>query len=490
MSTTETVVQLGPFIAGVAEPPAGAPMEIRDPSRPDRVVGIVGAASPEVVDRAVRAAREAFGPWSARGVAERGQLLGRAARTLRDAVGELAPLLTAEQGKPLREARIELNKAAETLEHYAGLAKELRGISVAGLDPGVTGQVLRRPLGVVGAIVPWNFPTTLLANKLGPALVAGNTVVAKPADTTPLTTLRLAALLHEGGLPDGVLNVVPGTGPEAGEALVTHPLVAKVAFTGSSPTGERIMALAAHGTKRLTLELGGSDPMIVLDDADLERAASAASMGRFFNCGQACLAVKRLYVAESVADEVIEAVAGKAARLAVGAGDAEGTQIGPLHSEVQRDRLEDQLRRTLQRGGEVRAGGGRPQGEGLDKGWFHEPTVVVEPPQDSPMATEEVFGPALPIWPVRGLEDAIERANASPFGLGSSVWTADLDAAAEAAERLECGYTWVNSPTKVYDELPFGGVKASGFGKEHGSEAFDWYTDQKSVVVRRGGRRH
>ncbi|HEX3318342.1 MAG TPA: aldehyde dehydrogenase family protein [Solirubrobacteraceae bacterium] len=489
MSTTDTVVQLGPFIGGVAEPPEGPVMEIRDPARPDRVVGTASASSPGVVGRAVGTARDAFAAWAGRGVAERGEIVGHAVQTLRGAVDELASLLTAEQGKPLREARIELNKAAETLEHYAGLAKELRGISVAGLDPGVTGQVLRRPLGVVGAIVPWNFPTTLLANKLGPALVAGNTVVAKPADTTPLTTLRVAALLHEGGLPEGVLNVVPGTGADAGEALVTHPLVAKVAFTGSTPTGRRIMALASGGTKRLTLELGGSDPLIILADADLERAASAASMGRFFNCGQACLAVKRLYVAESVADEVVEAVTGKAGRLSVGPGTAEGTQIGPLHSDAQRDRLEDQLRRTLERGGEVLAGGGRPQGEAVEQGWFHEPTVVLEPPQDSPMATEEVFGPVLPIWRVRDLDDAIERANASPFGLGSSVWTSDLDAAAEAAERLECGYTWINSPTKVYDELPFGGVKASGFGKEHGSEAFDFYTDQKSVVVRRGGDR-
>jgi succinate-semialdehyde dehydrogenase/glutarate-semialdehyde dehydrogenase len=488
MSTTETAVKLGPFIDGAAEPPEGAAMEIRDPASPDRVVGTASASSPDVVDRAVRAARQAFTGWSARGVAERGEILGHAVQAMRGAIDELAPLLTAEQGKPLREARIELNKAAETLEHYAGLAKELRGISVAGLDPGVTGQVLRRPLGIVGAIVPWNFPTTLLANKLGPALVAGNVVVAKPADTTPLTTLCVAALLHEGGLPAGVFNVVPGTGAEAGEALVTHPLVAKVAFTGSTPTGERIMSLAARGTKRLTLELGGSDPMIVLEDADLGRAASAASMGRFFNCGQACLAVKRLYVAESVADEVVESVVGKARRLAIGPGAKEGTQIGPLHAEAQRERVEDQLRRTLDRGGEVLAGGGRPQGEELGRGWFHEPTVVLEPPHDSPMATEEVFGPVLPIWRVRDLDDAIERANASQFGLGSSVWTSDLDAAAEAAERLECGYTWINSATKVYDELPFGGVKGSGFGKEHGSEAFDYYTDQKAVVVRRAVR--
>jgi succinate-semialdehyde dehydrogenase/glutarate-semialdehyde dehydrogenase len=207
-------------------------------------------------------------------------------------------------------------------------------------------------------------------------------------------------------------------------------------------------------------------------------------MGRFYNCGQACLAIKRLYVFDSVADEVIEAVAAKAKRLRVGIGTEQGVHIGPLHTERQRAILEDQLARTLDAGGEVLAGGGRPDDPALRNGWFHEPTVVLEPPHDSPMATEEVFGPALPIWRVRDLDEAIALANASPFGLGSSVWTSDLASAERAAAELDCGYTWINSPTKVYDELPFGGVKASGYGKEHGSEALDHYTDQKAVVVK------
>jgi succinate-semialdehyde dehydrogenase/glutarate-semialdehyde dehydrogenase len=345
--------------------------------------------------------------------------------------------------------------------------------------------VLRKPLGVVAAIVPWNFPTTLLCNKLGPALVCGNTVVAKPADTTTFTTLRLAEILTEAGLPPGVLNVVTGTGSEAGEALVTHPLTRKVAFTGSTPTGERVMALAARGTKRVTLELGGSDPMIICDDADLAKAASAASMGRFYNCGQACLAIKRVYVFESVADQVIEAVTAKAKRLKVGRGDAEGTQMGPLHTAAQRDEVAGQVDRTLAMGGTLAAGGSPPDNPDLADGFFYLPTVVVDPPHDSPMATEEVFGPALPIWRVKDLDEALAYANASPFGLGSSIWTRDLDRAERAAAELDCGYTWVNSPTKVYDELPFGGVKSSGYGKEHGTEALDHYTDQKAVVVRR-----
>jgi acyl-CoA reductase-like NAD-dependent aldehyde dehydrogenase len=483
-ATASSTLERGVFIDGVALPIEPDTSAITNPGTGE-LVGRVTNAGDEIVDAAVRSAAQAGQAWSRHGYADRGKIVHACAEAFEAHVDELVPLLVAEQGKTIREAQIELHKAAETLEHYAGLAKQVRAVYVDALDPGVEGRVLRRPLGVVAAIVPWNFPTTLLCNKLGPALLCGNTVVAKPADTTPFTTLRLAEILTEAGLPPGVFNVVPGAGSVAGEALVTHPLVRKVAFTGSTPTGERVGALAAKGSKRVTLELGGSDPMIICADADLTRAASAASMGRFYNCGQACLATKRLYVLEPVADEVIEAVVAKAARLRVGIGSEPGSQIGPLHSERQRQTLERQVSESVAGGGEVLAGGGRPDDPALAKGWFYSPTVVLEPPDDSPMAREEVFGPALPIWRVKDLDEAIARANDSPFGLGSAVWTGDLETAERVAAELDCGYTWINSPTKVYDELPFGGLKASGYGKEHGSEALDYYTDTKSVVVKR-----
>ncbi|MFL5860022.1 MAG: aldehyde dehydrogenase family protein [Solirubrobacteraceae bacterium] len=481
MSTGTVTRYSGSFIDGGEHVNGGDALAITNPATGEVFAEVPGGTDDDV-NAAVIAAARAYPAWSALAVSARGDVLGAAAHRVEEHLEELIALLTREQGKTLRDSRIELTKAIDTLRHYAGLSKALRGAHAPGLDPGVDGIVLRRPLGVVGAIVPWNFPTTLLCNKLAPALVAGNTVVAKPAGTTPLTTLRFCELLAQGGLPAGVFNVVTGAGSTTGTALVRHPVVRKIAFTGSTPVGEQIMALAAPGMKRVTLELGGSDPMIICDDADLDAAASAASMGRFYNCGQACLAIKRVYVFDAVADQVIDQIMAKAKRLKVGPGDATGSQMGPLHTAAQRDEVAGQVARTLERGGTLVAGGSPPEDPELENGFFYMPTVVVDPPHDAPMATEEVFGPALPIWRVTDLDEAIQRANASPFGLGSSVWTRDLARARRAAERIEAGYTWINSRTKVYDELPFGGWKSSGYGKEHGVEAFDYYTETKSVV--------
>jgi acyl-CoA reductase-like NAD-dependent aldehyde dehydrogenase len=459
---------------------------IRNPASGEEV-GRVPRNGPAEAAEVVARAHEAFPGWWQTPAARRGAIVRAGAEAVLAQRDELALQLTLEQGKPLREARIEITRFVHTIEHYAGLAKSLRGGYVPNLDVNAHGLVLKRPLGVVVAIVPWNFPTTLLGNKLGPALVCGNTLVAKPAESTPLTTLRIAEIMREAGLPDGVFQVITGKGSVLGEALVTNPDVAKVAFTGSTPVGKHVAELAARGVKRVTLELGGSDPMIVLDDADVDGAVSAASVGRFFNCGQACLAVKRLYVHERVADEFVEKLQGKVARLKLGAGTAEGTLLGPLHSEEQREALEEQVSATLDRGGELLRGGKRPDGDAFANGWFYEPTLILEPPHDSKVAVEEVFGPALPIWKVGGLDEALERANASQFGLGSSIWTRDLTAATVAAERLEAGYTWINSGQVIYDELPFGGFGESGLGKEHGNEALDYYQESKAVVVKTVG---
>ena len=470
------------FIAGGFVESGGERSTVVSPAG-GQAVDAVPTATADDVDAAVAAAAQAFASWRDIRASRRGELLHRAAREVLARRGELARLLTGEHGKTLRESGLEIHRFVITLEHYAGLARDVRGSHVPDLDHNTTGLVVRRPVGVVAAVMAWCFPTLLLANKIGPALVAGNTVVAKPAETTPLTTLRIAELMHEAGLPAGVLNVVCG-GPQTGEALVRHPGVHKVAFTGTTAVGGEVAAAAGAGIKRVTLELGGSDPFIVCADADLDAAASAASVGRFFNAGQSCLAVKRVYCAEEVTDAFLERLLARVQRLRVGAPTMDGTILGPMHTEALLERVEAQLGDGTASGGEVLAGGGRADGDGLDGGWYFEPTVVFEPGRDSRLATEEVLGPVLPVWRVGGLDEAIEQANASPFGLGSSVWTRDLDAATHAAERLRSGYTWINAPQRLYDELPLGGVGASGYGKEHGHEALEHYTELKSVVVR------
>ncbi|MEZ5065569.1 MAG: aldehyde dehydrogenase family protein [bacterium] len=476
------------FIGGRSHEAAnGRPREIRDPATGELVATVMDSGAAEV-DLAVRDAHRAFARWWDTPASTRGAILHEAAQAVLAKTKELSLLLTAEQGKPLAESRMEIRRFAHTLEHYAGLAKNLRGGYVPDLDekPHRHGLILKRPLGVCAAIIPWNFPLSLLGNKLAPALVAGNTMVVKPAESTPLTSTRVIEMLHEAGLPAGVVNTVLGDGPGVGAELVRHPMVAKVGFTGSTEVGRLVMADAARAIKRVTLELGGSDPMIICDDADIDRAVSAASVGRFFNCGQACLAIKRILLFESIAEEFTEKLADKVRKLTVGPGTDEGVRLGPLHSAEGRDQVEAQVGDAIDRGARVLVGGKRPDGEALANGHFYSATLLANVDPASRMGTEEVFGPALPLFKVRDLDDAIARANDSIWGLGSSIWTRDLDRATKAAERIEAGYTWINSVTKIYDELPFGGFKQSGLGHEHGHEALDCYLQTKSVVVAAG----
>ncbi len=465
-----------------------AEAEVRNPAD-GSLVGSVPTGTPEDVDAAVEAARGAFPSWWETSAAKRGEILFAGAEAIKKAVGELAPLLTAEQGKPIGEARMEIFRFAHTLEHYAGMAKNLRGGSVPNLDsdPPRSGLILKRPLGVCAAITPWNFPLSLAGNKLAPGMVTGNTFVLKPASTTPLTVLRAAALLSEAGLPKGVLNVICGPGGSVGAAMCEHPDVAKVGFTGSTPVGKGVMRSAASTVKRVTLELGGSDPFIAMASADIDRAVSACSVGRFFNGGQACLAVKRVFLEEAIYDEFKEKLLAKVSRLTVGPGSDPKNRIGSLHSAGGRREVEEQIADALEKGATLLAGGERPQGAAFEKGNFLLPAVLENVPYESKMSCQEVFGPALPLFKIRGLDEAIQRANQSEFGLGSSIWTRDLDQAMRAAERLEAGYTWINSISKIYDELPFGGFKQSGLGQEHGLEALEHYQLTKSVVLGMGG---
>ena len=390
------------------------------------------------IRRAIDAAKGALKKWSEMAPSKRGAILLQAGHAILQQEKELATLLTREQGKPMRESILEIRRFVHTLDHYGGMAKSLRNAAVM-LDAGRHGLVLRKPLGVCGSIVPWNFPVSLMGNKLGPALLTGNTVVVKPAGTTPLTDLRCCELIdkaiQDAGGPRGVLNVVTGPGSVVGEELLVNPTVRKIGFTGATDTGRRVMQSAAQDFKHVTLELGGSDPMIVCDDADIDRAVSAASVGRFFNCGQACLAVKRLYLFDRIADTFIDKLVEKVKRISVGNGLKSGVLMGPLHTAEQRREVEEQVEDAVKRGAKVLYGAQRPKGDDYDKGFYLQPTLVADVDPASRLLQEECFGPALPIVRVKNLDQAIEQANNSIFGLGSSIWTRDINRAMAGAER-------------------------------------------------------
>jgi acyl-CoA reductase-like NAD-dependent aldehyde dehydrogenase len=372
------------------------------------------------------------------------------------------------------------------VRYYAEAATKVRGSYQdlpSTLGPAY-GMVIRRPMGVCAAITPYNFPLTLLGTKVAPALASGNTVVAKPAATTPLATLEVARLFSEAGVPDGVLNVVTGRGSVIGDALVSHPDVRRVAFTGSTAVGRQVARLAAPDLKRLSLELGGSDPVIVCADADVDAAVKAVIIGRYWNAGQACLGCKRVFVHDSVYDAFVSELVQRVGRYEPGDGTVKAEKpklrMGPIHTRAGRDELLAQIESGTASGGELLIGG---HTGGADKGWFLEPAVIAEPTADSRVMTEEVFGPVLPVLRFTEFDDAIARANDTPYGLGSSIWTHDARLIHRAAQEIDSGMTWVNQIHYGYDELPFGGVKASGFGKEHGLESLDSYVELKSVVV-------
>ena len=445
----------------------------------------VPKAGAEDVDAAVAAAKEAFKEWSQKDPDDRAALMRAGIAKIQENSKEIAQLLTQEQGKPFSEAMGELHHFLHGMNYYADLASKIEGVyaNLPSTLGKAYGLVIKKPIGVCAAIVPYNFPLTLMGTKLAPALAAGNTIVIKPANTTPLATLRVAELMQEAELPPGVVNVVTGPGKEVGEALATHPDVRRVALTGSTQTGRRIMEIAAPLFKRVSAELGGSDPVIVFPDADVDAAVRGINIGRFFNAGQACLAAKRVYVFDEVYDEFMESLTKRVARYELGDGleKAEKPKIrmGPLNAARHRDELADQLQDAVDGGAKVAIGGGTGNG----KGFFFEPTVIEDAPHDSRVAQEETFGPLLPVWRVDDVDEAIRLANDSPYGLGSSVYTHNVKWINRASQEIEAGMTWVNQLHFGYDELPFGGVKESGIGREHGKEAIEHYLEQKSIVV-------
>jgi acyl-CoA reductase-like NAD-dependent aldehyde dehydrogenase len=460
-------------------------IEVINPAT-EAVAGVVPAGDQDDVDLAVATAKRAFGGWAATDAEERAHVLAAAASLIEERAKDLAAVLTAEQGKPLAEARGEVTHLAHGVRFYAEAATKVRGAyqELPSAFGPAYGQVIRRPMGVCAAITPYNFPLTLLGTKVAPALASGNTVVAKPAATTPLATLEVARIFAEAGVPDGVLNVVTGRGSVIGDALVGHSDVRRIAFTGSTEVGRHVMSVAGPQLKRVSLELGGSDPVIVCEDADIEAAVKAVIIGRYWNAGQACLGCKRVFVHDSVYDAFVSQLVERVRRYEPGDGtvkaDKPRLRMGPIHTRAGRDELLDQLEDGVTKGGELLTGGGTGSSE---KGWFLEPAVVAEPAADSRLMTEEVFGPVLPILRYSDFDDALRRANDTPYGLGSSLWTHDVRKIHRAAQEIDAGMTWVNQIHYGYDELPFGGIKDSGFGKEHGIEALDSYVEIKSVVV-------
>jgi succinate-semialdehyde dehydrogenase/glutarate-semialdehyde dehydrogenase len=466
----------------------GRVYEVKNPAN-GTVVDSVPLGGVEDGRTVVAAAKAAAAEWAHTAPDARADLLRKGVENVKANIKELTTLLTQEQGKPLFEAGGEIHHFLHGMQFYADLVSKIRG-EMAMLPPAMNpksyGVIMPFPVGVSVGIVPWNFPITLMGTKVGPALAAGCPIIIKPASTTPLTTLKIIGLLNEVGLPPGVLQCVTGPGSTLGHELISHPDVRRVALTGSSETGQRVMAVAGPQFKRLTLELGGSDPMIVCPDADMAKAVNGAMIGRYWNAGQACLAVKRLYVFADIYDEFVETLTGKVARYEPGdclsRAEKPNIRMGPLHTASQRQEVLDQIADAVDKGAELLVGGDIPEAEGLENGYYLNPALLVNVSEDSKMVTEEVFGPALPVFKVHDLDEAIAKANASQWGLGASIWTNNMKWANQAAREVESGMLWVNQIHYGYDELPFGGVKASGIGREHGPEALNYYLEPKSVV--------
>ncbi|MBA3246979.1 MAG: aldehyde dehydrogenase family protein [Pyrinomonadaceae bacterium] len=450
----------------------------------------VAEADKADIDKAVSAARRAFeGKWSKLSARDRGRLMYKLAQLIESRTQELAALETADNGKPIREsAFVDLPQVAENFEYFAGFATKIEGETIP-----VPGQMfnytLREPIGVCGQIIPWNFPLLMAAWKLAPALAAGNTIVLKPAEQTPVTAMELGKLIQEAGFPEGVVNIVPGYGETAGAALAAHPGIDKVAFTGSTEVGKLIAHAAADNLTKVSLELGGKAPNIVFADADIEQAVSGAMMGIFFNQGQVCCAGSRLFLDERIKDEFLDQFKAKAQKVKVGDPMDKATLMGPQVSCEQLDRIKGYVDIARSEGATVLTGGEPPQLEDrFSGGYFFQPTIFSEVKNEMRVAQEEIFGPVTSVITFSNEADLIKQANETIYGLSAGIWTKDITRAHRFAREIKAGVIWINTFNMFNAASPFGGYKQSGYGREMGKHALELYTQVKSVWVDLSGK--
>ena len=449
------------------------------------ILAKVAEGDVEDINRAVAAARKAFesGPWPKLTPSQRGRLLWKVADLIEQHAEELAELETLDNGKPIKYSKAaDVPLTADHFRYFAGWATKLEGETIPVSIPNMFTYTLRVPLGVVGQIIPWNFPLQMAAWKLAPALACGNTVVLKPAEQTPLTALRLGELICEAGFPEGVVNIVPGFGEGAGAALAAHPDVDKIAFTGSTEVGRKIVQASAGNLKKITLELGGKSPNIIFPDADLKFAIRGAMNAIFFNSGQVCTAGSRLFVQSSIYDQVMSGLTDYASKMKLGMGIDPATDMGPVVSQEQLERVTGYIDTGKREGAVPTTGGARAGGEQF-KGYFVQPTVFDKVQDDMTIAREEIFGPVVVALPFEDLEDVASRANKSMYGLAAGVWTSDVKKVHKMVAALNAGVIWVNTYNQFDAAAPFGGYKQSGYGREMGHAVLEAYTQTKTAWI-------